>query len=190
MGRAKRPFTIFSPLAVSEVRSFTRFSWGKPIIQCVKGEIKVSIFRNLFSKKQPESKGERSEPLRRGKPAEDKCPSERKSLLTAVSKADVSSRTCGICGAHYDHPNRKMPLLVIDVKDWELDLGGYCPSCKLYLCSKHVQLVPCGTINVFGTVHDTYACKCITCQTTLTDQEGDDPDATPPSIFMGDIRIS
>lgn len=129
----------------------------------------------------------RPAPPQRDKPAADERPSV-KSLLSAVSKGVTSSQMCGLCGERYNHPNQT-PLLVIDVKDWELDLGGYCSHCRLYTCPKHVHLVVSGTAEILGSKHDAYARTCATCQTRLTDKEGDDPEVPPPSVFMGGIRL-
>lgn len=126
----------------------------------------------------------RSAPPQRDKPVEDARPRERKSLRAAVSKGDVFSRMCGSCGGSYDHPRQRTPLLVIEVQDWELDLGGYCPVCRLHLCPTHVQLAVCGTVEILGTKHEGYERKCVTCQTTLSDGEGDDPDGLPQSMFI------
>lgn len=107
-----------------------------------------------------------------------------RSLLAAVSKGIMSSQICGVCGESYNHANQT-PVLVINLKDWEHDLGGYCSRCRLYLCPKHVHLVTYGTVEVLGSKHDAYERECVTCKMRLTDKEGDDPVAPPPSVWLG-----
>lgn len=50
------------------------------------------------------------------------------------------STRCADCGKSFDPPTQLMNIMTTDISRWSKDgMGGYCPVCRKYLCSKHLD---------------------------------------------------
>ncbi|HSQ79487.1 MAG TPA: hypothetical protein VLN41_02745 [Candidatus Bathyarchaeia archaeon] len=49
----------------------------------------------------------------------------------------LSVRRCDVCGASFAYPNRFVNLTTTNISGVALDLGGYCPHCRAYVCPAH-----------------------------------------------------
>lgn len=48
------------------------------------------------------------------------------------------------CGTIFWYPFHKLEFLTTKLDKWELDIGGYCSSCRQNRCSKHAKWVAAG----------------------------------------------
>jgi hypothetical protein len=47
---------------------------------------------------------------------------------------------CADCGRSFDPPSQLMNIMTADISRFSIDgMGGYCRSCRKYLCSKHLE---------------------------------------------------
>lgn len=93
------------------------------------------------------------------------------SLLGALEKFDgcsVLSKQCGIDGAEFQLASRLIDLQSFTPpKDtFEIDVGGYCPTCQLFLCPKHIKFKPSKEKDEFG--FRSWHLSCLRCGTKLT----------------------
>ncbi|HEX2120634.1 MAG TPA: hypothetical protein VHL59_03235 [Thermoanaerobaculia bacterium] len=49
---------------------------------------------------------------------------------------------CGECGKSVEPPEQLMTIMALDIDQWSLEgMSGYCPSCRQYLCSNHIEFL-------------------------------------------------
>lgn len=49
----------------------------------------------------------------------------------------LSVKRCDVCGASFTYPNKFLNLAIPDPSGVALDLGGYCHTCRAYICPQH-----------------------------------------------------
>jgi hypothetical protein len=74
--------------------------------------------------------------------------------------ARAKGNLCYKCGAPVVVQNMRMPIITDDIKRWANPLGGYCPHCQHYVCSKHTTWVKTDEV--------TYLSGCPKCKRELS----------------------
>ncbi len=70
-----------------------------------------------------------------------KSDGEQVSLLALSLRFEgVTTDQCDVCGATFANPRQTLSLT--GKRDsWQVDVGGFCPTCMKYSCPKHVVLI-------------------------------------------------
>jgi hypothetical protein len=73
-------------------------------------------------------------------------------LFLAREPAQMRGQRCERCGITFVLPDRLLTIHGYEADRWSLDVGGYCPQCKLYLChlDSHFELIVRGAADVGG----------------------------------------
>jgi hypothetical protein len=53
------------------------------------------------------------------------------------SPVKIAVKRCDVCGASFAYPDRFMNLATANIAGVALDMGGYCPKCRTYVCPSH-----------------------------------------------------
>lgn len=80
--------------------------------------------------------------------------------MTLQQKYQISPRRCGLDGQTFPCPSVTHTVVTGDIDGFQLDVGGYCPSCRDFRCHEHVEF------KVLEGV--AYGIFCTTCGTRVT----------------------
>lgn len=58
----------------------------------------------------------------------------------AMRSTEVSPQQCGACGVTFPNPKQVLSVIGGSAVTWKLDVGGYCPKCRMYRCPNHAKL--------------------------------------------------
>jgi len=78
------------------------------------------------------------------------------------SNIPMSPKRCDLCGVTFPCPEQLFELVTIQLDNWILDIGGFCPRCRKYLCPKHAKFV-----NVGNPSDMTWLASCNRCESAL-----------------------
>jgi len=59
--------------------------------------------------------------------------------MNEKSPHEFSVKRCEVCGASFTYPDSFLNLATTNIAGIALDIGGFCPECRLYVCPKHGQ---------------------------------------------------
>jgi hypothetical protein len=52
----------------------------------------------------------------------------------------ITPKSCQKCNSTYMHSEGLFVVMTSQIEKWVLDVGGFCPSCRRYICQHHILL--------------------------------------------------
>lgn len=85
-----------------------------------------------------------------------------------IQSTEMSAKQCGVCGETFADPKDTLKLITASPGSWKLDVGGYCPKCRMYRCPKHAKFTSEVAAEKENVKLYALVITCSTCKTQLT----------------------
>jgi hypothetical protein len=56
------------------------------------------------------------------------------------SNIQLSPHRCDVCNSTFMLGSQMLNVFTDDKSRWHVDIGGYCPTCRKFMCQKHIDL--------------------------------------------------
>jgi hypothetical protein len=72
-----------------------------------------------------------------------RTPTEKSYSIASVliqQNVKITPKPCQKCNSTYKHSEGIYVVMTSQIEKWVLDVGGFCPSCRRYICQHHLLL--------------------------------------------------